>query len=210
MTKNIVIKKEDLNPSSRKSNEYRTTMGDVSRQQRTTPCPAVVTTPLAASTPTVLPPRKTCSSSATKFMQNESKLQGPRDLLIGDLTGQQDNYSVIPEDDPMLWNQSFGFEEALISCSEEFLMRPEKANLENQPVKHSDINNFNRSSNRSEHHVMGPPNGNPANNQYNRAVNKQPSCSKSLHQASNNTGRSTHSIQPDNIKRRRVEQNTAR
>lgn len=97
MTKNIVIKKEDLNPSSRKSNEYRTTVGDTSRQQRTTPCPAIVTTPLAASTPTVLPPRKTCSSSATKFMENESKLQGPRDLPIGDLTGQQDNYSVIPE-----------------------------------------------------------------------------------------------------------------
>jgi len=43
-------------------------------------------------------------------------------------------------DDPMLWNQSFGFEEALISCSEKFLMRPEERNLENQPVKLTDIN----------------------------------------------------------------------
>ena len=97
MTKNIVLKKEDLNPSSRKSNEFRTTMGDMSIQQRTSPCPAVVRTPLAASTPAVLPPRKTCSSSATKFIENQTQLQGTRDLPIGDLTGQQDNYSVIPE-----------------------------------------------------------------------------------------------------------------
>ena len=41
-------------------------------------------------------------------------------------------------DDPMLWNQSFGFEEALISCSEEVLMRPGESKLENRTVKQAD------------------------------------------------------------------------
>lgn len=39
----------------------------------------------------------------------------------------------------MLWNQSFGFEEALICCSDEFLMRPEDSNLENQPLEENDV-----------------------------------------------------------------------
>lgn len=43
-------------------------------------------------------------------------------------------------DDPLLWNQSFGFEEALISCSEEVLMRPDQSKLENRPVKQADGN----------------------------------------------------------------------
>ena len=43
-------------------------------------------------------------------------------------------------DDPLLWNQSFGFEEALISCSEEVLMRPGESKLENRPVKQADRN----------------------------------------------------------------------
>lgn len=43
-------------------------------------------------------------------------------------------------DDPLLWNQSFGFDEALISCSEELLMRsPEASKLENTPVKPDDV-----------------------------------------------------------------------
>ena len=41
-------------------------------------------------------------------------------------------------DDPMLWNQSFGFEEALISCSEKVLMRPGESELENRTVKQAD------------------------------------------------------------------------
>ena len=50
------------------------------------------------------------------------------------------NHSFVLTDDPVLWNQSFGFEEALKSCSEEFLMRPEQQELEDQPVKQSDAN----------------------------------------------------------------------
>ena len=43
-------------------------------------------------------------------------------------------------DDPSLWNQSFGFEEALISCSEELLMRSDESKLGNRPVKQTDAN----------------------------------------------------------------------
>jgi len=43
-------------------------------------------------------------------------------------------------DDPLLWNQSFGFEEALISCSEEVLMRPGESKLENRTIKQADRN----------------------------------------------------------------------
>ena len=43
-------------------------------------------------------------------------------------------------DDPMLWNQSFGFEEALISCSEEVLMKPGESKLENRTIKQADGN----------------------------------------------------------------------
>ena len=43
-------------------------------------------------------------------------------------------------DDPMLWNQSFGFEEALISCSEEVLMKPGESKLANRTVKQADGN----------------------------------------------------------------------
>ncbi|XP_020904754.1 uncharacterized protein LOC110243042, partial [Exaiptasia diaphana] len=38
--------------------------------------------------------------------------------------------SVIPEDDSVLWNQSFGFDEALLSCDEDVLSG-EKENKEN-------------------------------------------------------------------------------
>lgn len=43
-------------------------------------------------------------------------------------------------DDPLLWNQSFGFEEALISCSDEALMRPDESKLENRTFKQADRN----------------------------------------------------------------------
>lgn len=48
------------------------------------------------------------------------------------------------KDDPVLWNQSFGLEEALISCSDEFLMRPEHSLENQQPDNNKSVNNFTR------------------------------------------------------------------
>lgn len=49
-------------------------------------------------------------------------------------------FNISSTDDPLLWNQSFGFEEALISCSDEALMRPDESKRENRPVKQADGN----------------------------------------------------------------------
>jgi len=83
----------NLNPDSRKSNEFRTPLDDQDKQKTASPCPPPVRTPLAASTPRAVPPRKGSSSSVTTPIEN--RIHGPGDL--GDVTPQQDNYSVIPE-----------------------------------------------------------------------------------------------------------------
>lgn len=94
-TKNIALKNDDLNPTSRNSTEFRTPMENQNKQQRTSPCIPPVRTPLAASNPAMVPPRKSCTPSVTTPIENRT--HGPRDF--GDMAGQQDNYSVIPEGD---------------------------------------------------------------------------------------------------------------
>jgi len=83
----------NLNPDSRKSNEFRTPLDDQNKQKRASPCPPPVRTPLAASTPSAVPPRKSSTSSVTTPIEN--RIHGPG--YLGDVTPQQDNYSVIPE-----------------------------------------------------------------------------------------------------------------
>ena len=97
-TKNIALKNDDLNPTSRKSTEFRTPMENQNKQQRALPCLPSVRTPLAASTPAMVPPRKSCTPSVTT--PTENRTHGPRDF--GDMAGQQDNYSVIPEGDILI------------------------------------------------------------------------------------------------------------
>ncbi|KAJ7363291.1 DNA repair protein rad52 [Desmophyllum pertusum] len=188
---------DDLNPNTRTSNEFRTPVEERNKPNRASPCPPPVRTPLAASTPAIVPHKKSCTPSVTT----------PIDTRACGTTPQQENYSVIPEDDPSLWNQSFGFEEALISCSEELLMRPDESKLGNRPVKQIDAN-FPKCNNRS---VLGPANSRSSNNSNNASVNKHFTCSKPFHPTSSKTAVSSeHPNQPENIKRRRVEEHTAR
>ena len=95
-TKNIALKNKDLNP--RNSNEFRTPMENQNKQQRASPCIAPVRTPLAASTPAMVPPQKSCTPTVTTPIENRTDV--PRNF--GDMTGQQDNHSVIPEGDILI------------------------------------------------------------------------------------------------------------
>ena len=95
-TTNIVASKNDeANPSSRKSSEFRTPMGDQNKQNRASPCPPPIITPLAVSTPAIVPHRKSSTSSLTTSMENRT--HEPR--ALSGVTPHQDNYSVIPEGD---------------------------------------------------------------------------------------------------------------
>ncbi|KAL9973228.1 hypothetical protein ACROYT_G019650 [Oculina patagonica] len=192
----VNTKDEDLNPNSRKPNEFRTPVEERSKSKRTSPFPPPARAPLAASTPAIVSAQKNSTCTVTTPIQNRT---------CG-ITPQQENYSVIPEDDPLLWNQSFGFEEALISCSDEVLMRPDESKLENRPAKQAD-GNFTRCNNRS---VLVPPNSHSSNNSNNAAINKHFACSKPFHPTSSKTVSSGHPVQPENTKRRRVEEHTVR
>ncbi|KAM7446802.1 DNA repair protein rad52 [Porites harrisoni] len=197
-TKCVTPKTNDFKPVVRK--EVRTPLEDLN-SPKTGPPHLPLRKPVAASTPAVPFARKHCTSSVTTPIDCRSLAS------MGDTTPQQDNYSVIPEDDPMLWNQSFGFEEALICCSDEFLMRPEDSNLENQPLEENDVK-LTGIDNRSSHRVSAPINStHSSNNTSNyRAINKQSSFSKPFHPVSNKTANSALTNQPENAKRRKVEQ----
>jgi len=130
-TTTVKTKQEDLHPNSRIPNEFRTPLVERDKSNRTPSFPPPPKTPLAASTPTAMVPAQKSSTSA---------MTTPLENRTCGTTPQQENYSVLPEDDPLLWNQSFGFEEALISCSEEVLMRPGESKLENRTIKQADRN----------------------------------------------------------------------
>jgi len=196
-TTTVKTKQEDLHPNSRIPNEFRTPLVERDKSNRTPSFPPPPKTPLAASTPTAMVPAQKSSTSA---------MTTPLENRTCGTTPQQENYSVLPEDDPLLWNQSFGFEEALISCSEEVLMRPGESKLENRTIKQAD-RNFTRCNNRN---VAAPPNSSLTNNCSNTAINKHFACSKSYHPTSSKAVISGHSDQPENTKRRRVEGHTAR
>ncbi|XP_068701424.1 DNA repair protein RAD52 homolog isoform X2 [Montipora foliosa] len=168
-----------------------------SKQQEVFSFPPPVRTPSAASTPTLFrPATKNCTSSVTTPIEN--RIQEPIETVLGDVTRQQDNYSIFPEDDPVLWNQSFGLEEALSYCSDEFLMRSEP-NLENQPDSKSSVNNL---ISRRDKPELAAANLNPSNS---RNINKlSVPCPKTCHPSK------THAVQSENAKKRRLELDTAR
>lgn len=207
ITSNISTATEDLNSNLKKSNQCGTnvTIKDSSKQQKVSPCPPPIRKPLAASTPALFgPPRNNCTSSTS--MPIENRTNPPTEL--SNVTGQHDNYSVFPEDDPVLWNQSFGLEEALISCSEEFLMRPEH-NLENQqPDNKKRVNNFTRNG-RSDKPVLDAANSNQNNVVFNgnKISKHSASCLTTFYPAPSKNGSSSHA---ENTKKRRLEQNTVR
>jgi len=190
-------KHEDFYPNLRMPNDSRTPLVEQNKSNRTASFPPPPKTPLAASTPAAMVPAQK-SSTSTSTTPLEKRTCGT--------TPQQENYSILPEDDPLLWNQSFGFEEALISCSEEVLMRPGESKLENRPVKQAD-RNFTRSNNRN---VAASHNSSSSNNCNNATINKYFACSKSIHPTSSKAVISGHSNQPENTKRRRVEEHTVR
>lgn len=197
--KNIATNVGDLNSNSRKPNQSGTTMTVKypSKQQEVFSCPPPVRTPSAASTPALFrPTTKNCTSSVTTPIENRT--QEPIETVLGDVTRQQDNYSIFPEDDPVLWNQSFGLEEALSYCSDEFLMRSEP-NLENQPGNKSSVNNL---ISRRDKPELAAANLNPSNS---RNINKlSVPCPKTCHPSKN------HAVQSENAKKRRLELDTAR
>ena len=78
---------DDLNPNTRTSNEFRTPVEERNKPNRASPCPPPVRTPLAASTPAIVPHKKSCTPSVTT----------PIDTRACGTTPQQENYSVIPE-----------------------------------------------------------------------------------------------------------------
>ncbi|XP_068718695.1 DNA repair protein RAD52 homolog isoform X2 [Montipora capricornis] len=196
---NIATNVEDLNSNSRKPNQSGTTMTVKyhSKQQEVFSFPPPVRTPSAASTPALFrPTTKNCTSSVT--MPIENRIQEPIETVLGDVTRQQDNYSIFPEDDPVLWNQSFGLEEALSYCSDEFLMRSEP-NLENHPDNKSSVNNL---ISRRDKPELAAANLNPSNS---RNINKlSVPCPKTCHPSK------THAVQSENAKKRRLELDTAR
>ncbi|PFX34356.1 DNA repair protein RAD52-like [Stylophora pistillata] len=111
-------------------NKPRTPTVEWNKSNKVSNCPPPVKTPGSASTPALGTVTKTRISFVTT----------PIETRAHETTPKLQNYSVIPEDDPLLWNHSFGFDEALISCSEELLMRsPEAFKLENTPVKPDDV-----------------------------------------------------------------------
>lgn len=196
-TTTVKTRQEGIHPNSRIPNEFRTPVVERNNSNRTRSFPPPPKTPLAASTPAAMVPAQQ-SSTNTMTTPLENRTCGT--------TPQQENYSVFPEDDPMLWNQSFGFEEALISCSEEVLMRPGESKLENRTFKQAD-GNFTRCYNRN---VAAQPNSTARNNCNNAAINKHFPCSKSYQPSSSKAVISENPNQPENSKRRRVEEHTVR
>lgn len=177
-------------------NKPRTPTVEWNKSNKVSNCPPPVKTPGAASTPALGTVTKTRISFVTT----------PIETRAHETTPKLQNYSVIPEDDPLLWNQSFGFDEALISCSEELLMRsPEASKLENTPVKPDDV----KASKFNKGNAMTTPMLH-SNNNSNTLINKNFACTKPLHLDPHKNHSSGFPNQPENIKRRRIEGHTVR
>lgn len=159
-------------------NKPRTPTGEWNKSEKASHCPPPFKTPGAASTPAL----GTVTKSRTSFVTT------PIEITAHETEPKVENYSVVPEDDPLLWNQSFGFDEALMSCSEELLMRPSEGSKPESRSVHP-------------HDVKASSN---------TPINENFACTKPFRPDQNNTRSSCFPNQPENIKRRRIEGHTVR
>lgn len=96
ITSNISTTAEDLTSNLKKSNNSATnvTIKDSSKQQKVSPCPPSIRKPLAASTPALFrPSRNICTPSVNRPIEKRTY----RPTELSNVTGQHDNYSVLPE-----------------------------------------------------------------------------------------------------------------